>query len=131
MPEVKVITREGEEHRIGAAVGVSAMEAIRNAGIDDLLALCGGCCSCATCHVFVDQSFATLLAPLSADEDALLDSSEHRGPQSRLSCQTILNEQIDGLKLTIAPKIEMGLAMAIYCHEHFDLKKIKELRRAD
>jgi 2Fe-2S ferredoxin len=63
------------------------MEAIRAAGIDELLAMCGGCCSCATCHVYVDPGFMALLPEISGDENALLDSSTHRHDNSRLSCQ--------------------------------------------
>jgi 2Fe-2S ferredoxin len=78
------------------------MEAIRNAGIDELLALCGGVCSCATCHVHVDPEFAGALPPLSDDEDALLDGCDHRNEHSRLSCQIRMNEQLAGLRVTIA-----------------------------
>ena len=63
------------------------MEVIRDAGIDELLALCGGCCSCATCHVHVDPDFAARLPPMSEDENDLLDSSDDRDETSRLSCQ--------------------------------------------
>jgi 2Fe-2S ferredoxin len=80
------------------------MEAIRDAGIDELLALCGGSCSCATCHVFVDEDHLGLLRPMSADEDDLLDSSTHRRSSSRLSCQLDVNGSVEGLSVTIAPE---------------------------
>jgi len=80
------------------------MEAIRDNGFDELLALCGGCCSCATCHVFVDPAFADKLAPISEDENDLLDSSEYRNETSRLSCQLPITDATDGLKVTIAPE---------------------------
>ena len=80
------------------------MEAIRNSGIDELLALCGGCCSCATCHVHVDQAFAGLLPPLGEDESDLLDSSQYRNDTSRLACQLICGPETDGLRVTIAPE---------------------------
>ncbi|HWI87577.1 MAG TPA: 2Fe-2S iron-sulfur cluster-binding protein, partial [Sphingomonas sp.] len=54
MPKLIVVTREGEQREIEGEAGLSVMEVIRDAGIDELLALCGGCCSCATCHVHVD-----------------------------------------------------------------------------
>ena len=63
------------------------MEAIRDNGFDELLALCGGCCSCATCHVHVDPEFFGKLPPISEDEDDLLDSSGDRDEYSRLGCQ--------------------------------------------
>lgn len=97
-----VTDRSGTEHEIVADDGVSAMEAIRDAGIDELLALCGGCCSCATCHVYVDPGFAGLIGAMSADEDDLLDSSDQRKGTSRLSCQIALSPALDGLRLAIA-----------------------------
>ncbi|GLT02860.1 ferredoxin [Sphingobium jiangsuense] len=104
MPQLVVTTREGEEKTIEAGSGLNAMEAIRDAGIDELLALCGGCCSCATCHVYVDPAFADRLPAMSEDENDLLDSSEHRQATSRLSCQIVLTEDVEGLRLTIAPE---------------------------
>jgi ferredoxin, 2Fe-2S len=78
------------------------MEVIRDGGVDELLALCGGCCSCATCHVHIDPEFADRLAPMSEDENDLLDSSDHRDERSRLSCQVPFSADLDGLKVTIA-----------------------------
>ena len=104
MPKLIVVTREGEESTIDAQAGLSVMEVIRDAGIDELLALCGGCCSCATCHVHVDPSFLDQLPAMSEDENDLLDSSDHRNETSRLSCQVQLTDSLDGLKVTIAPE---------------------------
>lgn len=78
------------------------MEAIRDAGNDELLALCGGCCSCATCHVHVDEAWIAKLPPMTADENDLLDSSDHRSATSRLSCQLPFSDALDGLRVTIA-----------------------------
>ena len=100
-----IVTRhDGTETTINAAGGVSVMEAIRDAGCDEMLALCGGCTSCATCHVYVDEAFADRLPQLSDDENDLLDSSEHRKPNSRLSCQIPMSGALDGLRVTIAPE---------------------------
>lgn len=104
MPEVIVTTRDGEERSVPADAGLSLMEAIRDAGIDELLALCGGCCSCATCHVKVDPAFVDRLPPMSEDESDLLDSSAHRDTFSRLSCQIALTAELDGLRVAIAPE---------------------------
>lgn len=102
MPKLIVVTREGEEREIDGEAGLSVMEVIRDAGIDELLALCGGCCSCATCHVHVDPAFADKLPAMSEDENDLLDSSDHRNESSRLSCQIPFADALDGLKVTIA-----------------------------
>lgn len=104
MPKLTVVNREGEESTIDVEDGLTVMEAIRDNGFDELLALCGGCCSCATCHVLVDPAFADKLPAMSEDEDDLLESSDHRGETSRLSCQISFTSDLDGLKVTIAPE---------------------------
>ena len=101
MPLLTVITREGEEREIDGETGLSVMEVIRDAGIDEILALCGGNCSCATCHVHVDADFADRLPPISADEDDLLDSVGSRDARSRLSCQIPFGPALDGMRVTI------------------------------
>lgn len=102
MPQLIVVTREGSEQTLDAAEGLSVMEAIRDSGIDELLALCGGCCSCATCHIHVEPRFADVLPAMSADENDLLDSSEHRNAYSRLSCQVTVTDALAGMRVTIA-----------------------------
>ena len=100
--EIAVSTRDGEVHRIDAVAGASLMEAIRDSGIDELLASCGGMCSCATCHVHVDAALADRLAPMGDDENDLLDLSDHRDQSSRLSCQIPLTDDVAGLHVQIA-----------------------------
>jgi ferredoxin, 2Fe-2S len=100
--KLNVVTREGETLVLDGSDGLSVMEIIRDGGIDELLALCGGCCSCATCHVHVDPAFAEKLPAMSEDENDLLDSSDHRNELSRLSCQIQFSEALDGLTVTIA-----------------------------
>lgn len=104
MTKLVVVDRSGNEQEIEATDGVSVMEVIRDNGFDELLALCGGCCSCATCHVYVDPAFTGALPPLSEDENDLLDSSDHRTENSRLSCQVKVTPGLAGLKVTIAPE---------------------------
>ncbi|RIV83185.1 ferredoxin [Aurantiacibacter xanthus] len=102
MPQLTVVSRSGEEKTVEVAEGLTVMEAIRDNGFDELLALCGGCCSCATCHVHIDPAFADKLPAMSEDEDDLLDSSDHRDATSRLSCQLPFTAELDGLKVRIA-----------------------------
>ena len=102
MPKLIVVDRAGDEKSIVAEAGLSVMEAIRDNGFDELLALCGGCCSCATCHIHVDPAFADKLPAMSEDENDLLDSSDHRDETSRLSCQLKMTDDLDGLKVRIA-----------------------------
>ena len=102
MPRLFVTNRAGEESEVEVGSGLTVMEAIRDNGFDELLALCGGCCSCATCHVHVDPSFRDRLPAMTEDEDDLLDSSSDRDENSRLGCQIPFTDDLDGLKVRIA-----------------------------
>ncbi|WP_114955046.1 2Fe-2S iron-sulfur cluster-binding protein [Sphingosinicella terrae] len=104
MPTIRIRTRDGTEAQVEAEAGLSVMEVIRENGFDELLAFCGGCCSCATCHVHVDPEFIDSLPEMSADENDLLDSSDHRTRYSRLSCQIRVEDAPDGLCVQIAPE---------------------------
>lgn len=104
MPEIIVTDRAGSTTRMAAKTGESLMVILRDNGMDELLALCGGCCSCATCHVYIDPDFAAQLPALTSDEDELLDSTSHRKETSRLSCQVKMTEALSGMGVTIAPE---------------------------
>jgi 2Fe-2S ferredoxin len=104
MPVVRVITRDGREHTLEAQSGLSLMEIIRNAGIEESLGLCGGCCSCATCHVQFDGEDMAKLPAILADEDDLLDASSYRSSTSRLACQVRLTAELDGVSIKVAPE---------------------------
>ena len=104
MPKIAITSRSGEEKAVDAQPGLTVMEIIREHGFHELQALCGGCCSCATCHVYVDEAFLGCLPAMTEDEDALLESSSHRTAQSRLSCQLRFSGALDGLKVRIAPE---------------------------
>jgi ferredoxin, 2Fe-2S len=102
MTLLNVITRLGVSRTITAQSGLSVMEALRDKGMDELLALCGGCCSCATCHVHVDPASFDALPTMTEDENDLLDSSSHRNDYSRLSCQMQIDDIPAGMTVTIA-----------------------------
>jgi ferredoxin, 2Fe-2S len=104
MPQLTIVTRNGAERTVEARVGWSVMENIRDNGVDEVLALCGGCCSCATCHVHVDEEWRETVGPPKADEDDLLDTSDHKTEASRLSCQILYTAELDGLRVTVAPE---------------------------
>ena len=104
MPRITIVTRNGSERSVEGEAALSVMEIVRENGIDELLALCGGCCSCATCHVYVDEEWLGKLPPMQRDENDLLDISDERLPNSRLSCQIRFGEDLDGLRVTIAPE---------------------------
>ena len=104
MPEIIVTTRDGAQQTIDFNEGTTLMQALVEGGVDELLALCGGVCSCATCHVHIDPAFYSQQDPRSEDEDALLSGSEYKNDHSRLSCQVRLTNSLDGMRVTVAPE---------------------------
>ena len=104
MVDLTVIRRDGTAAPISANAGQTLMEAIRDQGFEEVFALCGGCCSCATCHVFVEQGPDDLKCAASDDEKELLDSSDDRAENSRLSCQITVGEDLEGIVVRIAPE---------------------------
>jgi ferredoxin, 2Fe-2S len=103
MPRLIVVNTCGEEIALEGQAGRSLMELMRDNGVDDLQALCGGSCSCATCHVWVDPAFMGKLPEMSSQENDMLDCTEDRRENSRLSCQLKMSETLDGLRVTVAP----------------------------
>ena len=104
MLSLVAVDRDGTERVIEGMAGMSVMEALREGGCDEVQAVCGGCCSCATCHVYVDPDFADRLPPMSRDEAGMLEGLSHRTPQSRLSCQLPVTAAMSGLRVTVAPE---------------------------
>lgn len=104
MAQVFIYDREGNEEALEIQPGETLMQVASNSGVSDLLALCGGVCACATCHVYIEQEPAGALPAMGEDEDALLDGSMHRQENSRLSCQIRLTDEHDGLRARIAPE---------------------------
>ena len=96
------LDREGTTHELAVHPGDVLMEVLRDAGLG-IEAVCGGCCACATCHVFLkDQA---LIEARGEDEEALLSVSDHFDPaRSRLSCQIRLTQAHDGLSVIVAPE---------------------------
>ena len=101
--KINVTDRDGQSHEVEGEQGLKIMEVLRDLdyGVE---AICGGMCSCATCHVYVDAEWAQRLPAREDDEEELLDSLECRQENSRLSCQVEFNPELDGIRLTIAPE---------------------------
>ena len=99
---IKVKDKEGVIHDLTADEGSTIMEIIRDAGLD-IEAACGGCCACATCHVYVTNEKIELLNPLDDDEESMLDQAFDVQKNSRLGCQINYTEDMDGLEITLAP----------------------------
>ena len=97
-----VVDRDGSEHEVEAKPGLKIMEILRELDYG-VAAICGGLCSCATCHIYVDESWAGRLPKAQSDEQELLrELNDFRDGTSRLSCQVDLTEALSGIKLTIA-----------------------------
>ena len=103
MAVIVVTDREGAEHVIEGTPGWSVMEIIRENDLP-VEAACGGCCACATCHVYVDAAWLDKLEAASDEEDRMLDEAYQVQENSRLSCQIPFAEALDGLKVTLAPE---------------------------
>lgn len=102
MPRVMYISHDGKETALDIEVGTSVMQAAVFNGVDGIVAECGGSCMCATCHVYVREDQLGLCPPLETDEDAMLEgTASPRLPNSRLSCQLVVSEQMDGLVVTL------------------------------
>jgi 2Fe-2S ferredoxin len=104
MATIYVTDREGNDHVIQIESGGILMEPLRE--IDDgVEALCGGMCSCATCHVYIDADWAAKLSERQDDELELLEDTEcFKTEESRLSCQITVTDELDGMRITVAPE---------------------------
>ena len=104
MATIYVTNRAGNKHDIEGKSGATVMEILRDNDMD-VEAICGGCCSCATCHIFFDGDWAAKLPDLSEDEQELVSEAEsYKAGNSRLSCQITMTDDLDGLSLTVAPE---------------------------
>ena len=103
MSKIFVTDREENTYELKAETGLTLMEIIRDAGLD-IEAACGGCCACATCHVYIDNSWFPILPSLEDDEESMLDQTFNLTNTSRLGCQIEYKDKYDGINLTLAPE---------------------------
>ncbi len=99
--KITVTDQAGEVHELEGLEGWRVMEVIRDWGLN-IKAECGGACSCATCHVYVDADWLAAVGAPSDEEEDMLDTVGDVKPNSRLSCQILLSDALDGLKVTLA-----------------------------
>ncbi|PZO85378.1 MAG: ferredoxin [Micavibrio aeruginosavorus] len=104
--KIIVTDQDGAVHELEAIEGWRVMEIIKDHGLP-IKAECGGCCACGTCHVYVDDEWVDKLYPMRDDEQDALDTAFDVTDRSRLSCQIIMSEELDGLKVTLAPGSEL------------------------
>ena len=100
MPKLNITTRSGDLVSVEAAADQTLMEVLRDRG--DVEALCGGQRACATCHVHIDAAWMEIVGEPGEDEAGLLEFSMEKQPNSRLSCQILLSDAMEGLALTVA-----------------------------
>lgn len=103
--KVFVTDRAGKVHELEAVEGWRLMEIIREYKLP-IKAECGGACACATCHVYVDEAWLPKLFKMRDEEEEMLDEAFEVEDNSRLSCQIIMDDSLDGLRVTLAPGIE-------------------------
>lgn len=99
--KIFVTDQKGTEHALEAVEGWRVMEIIREYGLP-IRAECGGACACATCHVYVDEGWVDQIPPKREEEEEMLDEAFDLRDSSRLSCQIIMDESLDGLRVTLA-----------------------------
>jgi ferredoxin len=104
MPHVIFIEPDGSEHDVTVELGVTVMEAGRDAGLG-IEGTCGGCLSCATCHVIVDEEWFSRTGAPGEDEMDMLDLAFGLTKTSRLGCQIEMSERLDGLRVAIPEDI--------------------------
>lgn len=97
MTLIKFITHEGNEYEANVNVGDTIMNAAIDNGIDGIVAECGGACSCATCHCYIDEAWQDKLSPAEGMESEMLECAVDPKPNSRLSCQITMTEALDGI----------------------------------
>ena len=102
MATIKITNREGVESEIEGEIGISVMENLRDNDYE-LEAICGGQCSCATCHIYVGEDWVSNTGARSDEENELLEELDSIQDNSRLSCQIEFTADLDGLEVTIAP----------------------------
>lgn len=105
MPTVVYTDPSGAEHAVSETVGKSVMESAVSHGVPGVVGQCGGSLACASCHVYVEERWISRTGEVSDMEDDMLDGAlAERLPESRLSCQIRLSEDLDGLRVQVAPE---------------------------
>lgn len=102
MPRVIYHDINGQRREVSVDRGSTVMEGAIDNGVAGIVAECGGACACATCHAYIGEAWLGKLPAIEAMEDAMLDSAEERRPNSRLTCQIEVTDDLDGLELTVA-----------------------------
>jgi len=101
MPSIQVIKKNGDRVTIQAAVGQSVMRSVIDSGVDGIEAECGGCLSCATCHAYVAPEWVDRLPAPTEEERSMLECAVDERENSRLTCQIVMTDELDGLEIEV------------------------------
>ncbi len=101
MARIIFVEHNGTRHEVDAANGTTVMEAAVNNMVPGIDADCGGACACATCHVYVDDAWLNKTGSIDSMEESMLDFASDMKPNSRLSCQISVSDDLDGLVVTM------------------------------
>lgn len=102
MPRITYITTDGVRHEVEVESGYTVMEGAMDNSIEGIVAECGGACACATCHSYIDEAWLDKLPEMDDMEDSMLDAAYERRPNSRLTCQIEVTDELDGLVVYVA-----------------------------
>jgi len=102
VPRLNFTSPDGTETAVDAFSGYTVMEAAMVKDVPGIKAECGGCCACATCHIYVDPAWANKINPMDEHEDAMLEAALDRKDSSRLACQVEITDEMDGFKAVVA-----------------------------
>jgi len=103
MTKIIVKDRKGKVIELVAELGMSLMEIIRDEGMD-IEAACGGCCACATCHLYIENEWISKLPKADEDEESMLDQVIDVKSNSRLGCQIEFTLDLEGIEVELAPE---------------------------
>lgn len=101
MPTIRFVEPSGAVHEVEAEAGQSVMDAATGNLVPGIIGECGGCCSCATCHVYVDAPWFERLGEIDEMEAMMLEGAIDPEPDSRLGCQIVVSDELDGLTVRI------------------------------
>lgn len=103
MATVHYVEHDGTRHTVDVEEGMTLMEGAQLNSVPGIVAECGGMCSCATCHCYIEGEWASKIPPLGETEKKMLETADKLRDSSRLSCQIVMNDDLDGIEVGLPP----------------------------
>lgn len=104
MTTITYIEQDGTAHKVDVENDMTLMEGAQLNMVPSIEGMCGGICSCATCHVYVDPEWAAKIPSATAGEEKMLATAKHRQPSSRLGCQIVVKPELEGMTVHLPPE---------------------------